>query len=40
VRHNQQVLIQMCRFIIFSVARYMFRPSIVAIFREMFFEGM
>jgi hypothetical protein len=39
-RNNQQVLIQICRFIIFSAVCYMFRPSIVVIFREIFFEGM
>jgi hypothetical protein len=27
-------------YIIFNIASYMFRPLIVAIFREMFFEGM
>jgi len=38
---NQQVHRQICKFIVAinSVVCYMFRPSIVAIFREAFFEG-
>jgi len=40
IRNNQQVLILICRCIIFSVACYVFRSSIVAIFREMLFVGM
>jgi len=39
MRNNQQVLIQICRFITFCAARYMFRPPVVVIFREVVFEG-
>jgi len=38
--HEQQLHTQICKFIsINSVASYMFRPPIVVIFREAFFEG-
>jgi len=37
-KYDQQVHIQICNFIINSVACYMFRPSVVAIFRELFVE--
>jgi len=38
--NNQQVHMLLYRFIIFSVACYVFRPYIVAIFREVFFQGI
>ena len=40
MRNNQQVHMQVCIFIIISVAIYVFRPRIVAIFKEVFFEGI
>jgi len=39
--NNQQVHIQIeIYYCVFSVACYIFRPPIVAIFREVFFEGI
>jgi len=39
MRNSQQILTQIWKYIIINVAYYMFRPLIVAIFREVFFEG-
>jgi len=36
---NNQANMQICRFIMFNVAFSMFRPPILAIFREVFFGG-
>jgi len=37
---HKNIKLQICRFIIFSVASYMFRPPVVAIFRKVLFEGI